>query len=196
MKFSEYRYLVLSDLYRVCGCIRKSTFLKMLVWGGAFEYIFWMRTCKYLKSAQVWRFFYPLARLILNRKKYKLGIDVHFSTEIGCGFYIGHFSGVVINNMAIIGRNCNISQGVTIGQVNRGTRAGVPVIGDNVYIGPGAKILGNIKIGNGVVIGANCVVVKDVPDMAVVVGVPAIIISNEGSIGYVNRIDYDRVIRK
>jgi serine O-acetyltransferase len=79
---------------------------------------------------------------------------------------------------------------VTIGQLNRGKRAGCPVIGDNVFIGPGAMIIGHIKIGDNAAIGANCVVVEDVPAHAVVAGVPGKIISQEGSIGYINRIDY------
>lgn len=94
----------------------------------------------------------------------------------------------MISAGADIGENCNISQGVTIGVVNRGPKAGAPSIGDRVYIGPGAKIIGNIKIGNDVAIGANAVVTKDIPDNAVAVGVPAKVISYEGSAGYINRV--------
>jgi len=67
----------------------------------------------------------------------------------------------------------------------------VPEIGDNVYIGPGAKIIGNIKIGNNAAIGANCVVTKDVPENGVVVGVPGRVISFEGSAGYINKTNYN-----
>ena len=70
-------------------------------------------------------------------------------------------------------------------------KKGSPIIGDNVYIATGAKIIGAIKIGNNVAIGANCVVTKDIPDNAVVVGVPGKVISYEGSKGYVNNTDYD-----
>jgi serine O-acetyltransferase len=91
----------------------------------------------------------------------------------------------------VIGDNCNISQGVTIGEANRGPRKGTPVIGNNVYIGPGAKIIGAVHIGNNVAVGANCVVTRDVPDGAVVVGVPGRVISYEGSKGYIIRTDYD-----
>ena len=78
---------------------------------------------------------------------------------------------------------------------NRGTNKGYPVLGDNIYIGPGAKIVGAVRIGNNVAIGANCVVTKHVPDNSVVVGVPGKVISQEGSIGYVNRTDYeDKII--
>jgi serine O-acetyltransferase len=80
---------------------------------------------------------------------------------------------------------------VTLGKVNRGEKKGYPVIGDNVYIGPGAKIVGKIKIGNHVAIGANCVVTRDIPDHGVVVGIPGEVISFEGSSGYINKTDYD-----
>jgi serine O-acetyltransferase len=79
-----------------------------------------------------------------------------------------------------------------LGKANRGVRKGYPVIGDNVYIGPGAKIVGNVHIGNNVAIGANCVVTKDIPDNSVVVGVPGRVISLESSVGYINRTDYDQ----
>ena len=103
------------------------------------------------------------------------------NTKIGEGFYIGHFSGIVISSAAVIGKNCNISQGVTIGISGKGEDRGCPIIGDNVYIGAGAKVIGRITIGNNVAIGANAVVTKDVPDNAVVVGIPAKIISMDGA---------------
>ena len=87
----------------------------------------------------------------------------------------------------MIGDNVNISQGVTIGQTNRGKRKGVPVIGNGVYIGPGAKVIGKVTIGNNVAIGANAVVTEDVPDNACVAGVPAKIVSMNGAEGYVGR---------
>ncbi|MBT2738092.1 serine O-acetyltransferase [Bacillus sp. ISL-7] len=104
--------------------------------------------------------------------------------------YIGHFGGITVNERSVIGDNLNLSQGVTIGRASRGVNEGYPTIGNNVCIGPGAKIVGAVKIGNNVAIGANCVVTKDVPDNGVVVGVPGKVISNKGSYGYVNKIDY------
>lgn len=122
------------------------------------------------------------------------GIDIPNRTEIGSGFYIGHFGGIIINGGAKFGKNCNISQGVTVGVGGRGENRGCPIIGDRVFIGPGAKIFGKIKIGNDVAIGANAVVTKDLPDYAVAVGIPAKIISYEGSkdwIIYRNSIQQD-----
>lgn len=124
---------------------------------------------------------------IKRHYSFKYGIQIPGNTQIGKGFYIGHFGTIVVNGNAIIGDNVNLSQGVTIGQANRGRNIGSPIIGNEVYIGPGAKIIGNVKIGNNVAIGANAVVTNDIPDDAVVGGVPAKIISMNGSNGYINR---------
>ena len=115
------------------------------------------------------------------------GIQIPVTVRIGEGFYIGHFGGIVINGAATIGKNVNISHDVTIGVSNRWSNKGVPIIGDEVYIAPGAKIIGRIVIGNNVAIGANAVVTKDMPDNACVAGVPAKTISMDGSLGYINR---------
>ncbi len=114
-----------------------------------------------------------------------VGIHIPLEVEIGWGFYIGHAGGIVVHPDAVIGANCNISQGVTIGEGGRAEARGVPRIGDRVYIAPGAKVFGKITIGNDVAIGANAVVNKDVPDSAVVGGVPAKIISMKGSAGLI-----------
>lgn len=103
------------------------------------------------------------------------GISISSDAEIGKGLYVGHFGGIFINSGAKLGENCNIGQGVTIGNLGLG-RPESPVIGNNVYIGAGAKILGGITIGDNVRIGANAVVTKDVPDNATAVGVPARIV--------------------
>ena len=94
------------------------------------------------------------------------------------------------NGRMVIGENCNLSHDVTIGVSRRGKTPGVPSFGNNVYIGPGEKIFGNIHIGSYAAIGANCVVTKDVPDYGVVVGIPGRVISFDGSDGYVNNTGY------
>ena len=109
------------------------------------------------------------------------GLNIPIEAVIGKGLYIGHWGGVTIHPQAVIGKNLNLSQGVTIGESGRGDERGVPVIGDNVYIGPGAKVFGKIVIGNNVAIGANAVVNKSVPDNAVVGGIPAVILNYRGS---------------
>jgi serine O-acetyltransferase len=196
MNFREYRFLILSDLYRITGNVKPTALLAHLVRGESYRYNFWMRTSRYAKGNPVLKYtLYPFARLMHGHLTYKLGISIPARTSIGSGFYIGHFGGIVVSHKATIGRNCNISQGVTIGRANRGRNKGYPTLGDNIYIGPGAVIAGRVRIGNNVAIGANCVVTMDIPDNSVVVGVPGKIISTEGSAGYVNRTDYDGKIR-
>jgi serine O-acetyltransferase len=152
-----------------------------------------MRLCKYLKTADFKILslpLYVLIRAILVHYQYKFGIEIPPDTQIGSGFYIGHFGGIVINARSIIGNNVNISPGVVIGQSSRGKNKGYPTIGNNVYIGPGAKIIGAVYIGNNVAVGANCVVTKDIPDNAVVVGIPGKIISFDGIQEYIKHTNY------
>lgn len=99
------------------------------------------------------------------------GIQIPRGCTIGPGLRIYHFGCIVLNPMTVIGKNCTLRHGVTVG--NRQTVDDVPVIGDHVDIGAGAKILGKIRIGNNVSIGANAVVITDVPDNYIAVGVPA-----------------------
>ncbi len=119
------------------------------------------------------------------------GISLAPEAEVGGGLYIGHFGHVVINPRARIGRNCNLSPGVVIGSGGRGEepdgrpREGVPVLGDRVYVGPGAVIFGPVEIGEDASIAANSVVTKSVPARAVVAGAPARIIGRHGSFLYV-----------
>jgi serine O-acetyltransferase len=109
------------------------------------------------------------------------GIDLPSEAEVGEGLYIPHFSGIFVHCDVKMGKYCTISQNVTIGIGGRGENQGVPKIGDRVYIAPGAKVFGNITIGDDVAIGANAVVTKDLPPMAVAVGIPAKVISYKGS---------------
>jgi serine O-acetyltransferase len=158
----------------------------LLLHSGAHHYIFWMRTCTHARSSRVSKVaLYPFARLMLRKACYRYGIDIPHGTYIGDGLYISHSGGIVVNVDARIGRNCNLSQGVTIGQGNRGRNKGAATIGDGVYFGPGSKVVGAVTIGNNVAIGANCVVSKDVPDNSVVVGIPGRVISNDGAQGYI-----------
>jgi len=192
MQYEEYRYLVLSDLYRIEGDIRRSTCIRAFIHNALFRYQFWLRTCSYAESPLCLKYIvHPFARIMHHRMTYRLGISISPRTRIGSGFFIGHFGGIVVNSESIIGKNCNISHGVTIGKSNRGENQGHPIIGDNVYIGPGAKVIGSVTIGNNVAIGANCVVTKDIPDNSVVVGNPCKIVSDKGATGYINRTDYE-----
>jgi len=175
--------LIKSDLYRYKEKTSLKIFLKTYLSTAGFNYLVWFRITQQYNNI--------FSRFLLKRKMIKFGIEIHPNTKIGYGFYIGHWGGIVINEKTIIGNNCNISQGVTIGQINRGEKQGTPLIKDEVYIGPGAKIIGKIIIGHNSAIGANAVVVKDVLPNTTVGGIPAKEISKIGSDGYTNRLWQD-----
>jgi serine O-acetyltransferase len=108
------------------------------------------------------------------------GIELPCEAVVGRRFRIDHFGGIVISGDAVFGDDCVIRNGVTVGLKNTG-QSGSPVIGDRVDIGAGAKILGPIRIGNDVAIGANAVVLTDVPADSIAVGIPARIISRRAN---------------
>jgi serine O-acetyltransferase len=100
---------------------------------------------------------------------FAMGISARAS--IGEGLYIAHTGGVTISQQAVIGKNCDISHRVTIGASAMG-REGSPVLGDNIYVGTGATLVGRIRIGSGAKIAANTLVIDDVPEGATIMGVP------------------------
>lgn len=188
-------YLIRSDLYRIHGSIGLKEMIRELLFGEAFRYNFWLRIGHFLRQNRLMKYtLYPWVWLILRRLSIQLGSSIPAGTQIGSGLYIGHFSGIFVNGRCVIGKNCNLSHGVTLGQANRGPNKGYPTLGDNIYLGPGAKVVGAVRIGNDVAIGANCVVTKDVPDHAVVVGIPGRVISSKGTIDYVTQTDYDHLL--
>ena len=123
--------------------------------------------------------------LFLKYRYKKISMKLGFSIPINtcdAGLVIAHRGTIVINGNAKIGKNCRINVDTNIG-TQMGKNGEAPIIGDNCFIGPGAKIFGKIKIGNNVAIGANAVVNKDFPDGVTIAGVPAKIISNKGTKG-------------
>ena len=126
------------------------------------------------------------ALFILARKRNHIELSV--DCQIGPGLYIGHPYCITVNPGAVLGKNINLHKGVTIGEEHRGKRAGYPVIGDNVWIGVNATIVGKVHIGNDVLIAANCFVNCDVPDHSIVFGNPCIIKHREDATAeYINR---------
>ncbi len=114
------------------------------------------------------------------------GICIPASADIGEGLYIGHFGGIFLPSRGRLGRNCSVSQGVTIGQAGTGDKRGAPTIGDRVYIGPHAIVVGKITVGDDAAVCAGAVVTRSVPARAVVAGNPARVISYDGSFDYVS----------
>lgn len=121
-----------------------------------------------------------LPRFISQVTKFFTGIEIHPGATIGKGFFIDHGMGVVIGETSVIGDNVTLFQGVTLGGTGKEKGKRHPTLGSNIVVGTGAKVLGNIKVGDGVMIGANAVVVKDVPDDSTVVGVPGRVVKKEG----------------
>lgn len=115
-----------------------------------------------------------LARLLSQTSRFFTGIEIHPGATIGKGLFIDHGMGVVIGETAEIGDNVLIYHGVTLGGTGKDTGKRHPTVGNNVVIGCGAKVLGPINIGDNAKIGANSVVLKDVPDNSTTVGIPAI----------------------
>ena len=135
----------------------------------------------YLVNVPVLKIFLRLiGYLIYKFSETFLGASLKPGTDIGPGLYVGHTGLIRIHWNAKIGKNFSIGPGVFVAYKGLGDR-GVPQIGDNVYLGVGAKILGGIKIGNNVRVGANAVVLTDVPDGATAVGVPARILPPKSS---------------
>ena len=121
-----------------------------------------------------------IPRLTSHIGRFVTGIEIHPGATIGEGVFIDHGTGVVIGETAIIGDYCLIYQGVTLGGTGKEKGKRHPTLGENVVVGAGAKVLGNILIGNDVRIGAGSVVLKDVPSDCTVVGIPGRIVFRSG----------------
>jgi serine O-acetyltransferase len=136
------------------------------------------------------------AKNTLMRKYYSLKvtqmsqrtmIQIPYNTKIGEGFYIGHLGRIIINEESVIGRNVNVATGVVIGKEYRGKREGAPKIGNKVWIGANAVVVGGITIGDDVLIAPLSFVNFDVPSHSIVIGNPAKIIACENATeGYIN----------
>lgn len=155
-----YQYLEGAHLIKVLHCIRTPGVQAVAI----YRFGQWSRT-----THPIFRIFLDPVYIVFNELlKILWGIELPRSARIGPGLYIGHFGGIIISPAAVIGSNCNLSQSITIGVSGTGERRGVPTIGNNVYIAPGARIFGKISIGDNVKIGANAVVYANIPDNSVV----------------------------
>ncbi len=144
------------------------------------RYILRMRKIEYLNNAVSRNFINKIRLFFLKFLNHRLATRLGFSIPINvfdAGLCIVHYGTIVVSPLAKIGKNCRIHPSSCIGEY-----FGAPTIGDDVYIGPGAKVFGNIKIGSRVAIGANAVVNKDVPDDVTVGGIPARILSQTSSL--------------
>ncbi|MBU0500923.1 MAG: serine acetyltransferase [Gammaproteobacteria bacterium] len=127
-----------------------------------------------VKPALLRKVFSFIYKILFKLIQILTGIELPCEVEIGRNFVIDHFGGIIVSGYAKFGDNCRIRTGVVVG-LKRVDDPCAPVIGNNVDIGAGAKVLGRIRIGDNVIIGANAVVITDVPANAIAVGVPAVI---------------------
>ena len=147
-------------VYRMLNCARSAGVQAVLV----YRFGHWLHRQGLATRIVLGPAYYVLSALV----HILWGIEIAREAQIGPGLYIGHFGGITVSPRVVIGRDCNLSQNVTIGMEGFGARSGAPVIGNCVYVGPGARIFGNIRIGDNVKIGANAVVHTDLPSNAVV----------------------------
>ena len=136
-------------------------------------------------SHRIAHFFYKIklelfSRAISQVSRHITGIEIHPGAKIGRGFFIDHGMGVVIGETTVIADNVTLYQGVTLGGTGKQSTKRHPTLGNNVVVGTGAKILGDIVVGDNSYIGANAVVIKDVPPNSTVVGVPGRITKQDG----------------
>ena len=159
--------------------------IKLILFNPPFRFMFTFRGCqRYSKFT----FIGVLFRIWNKNLQVKYGFQFQYTTKIGKGLYLPHYGNIVINHQVIIGENCNIAQGVTLGNIKRGSKKGNPIIGDRVSIGANAVVVGNIKIGNDALIAPLSFVNFDVPSNAVISGNPATIINYNSSSMYVENL--------
>lgn len=137
------------------------------------------------------RKYYTIARIISQRARNKTGIEIHPGATIGRGLFIDHGMGVVIGETAVIGDNCLLYQGVTLGGTGKDKGKRHPTLGNNVLVGAGAKVLGPFTVGNNVKIAANAVVLNAIPDDCTAVGVPARIVRRKGEKVHQHKVTQD-----
>lgn len=160
---------IYADLYRHIGSSDKSSFIKALRIPG-FIFIMSFRFSRI--SSNKYTIIGILSRLTYKRYFIRYGFQIPRKVIIDSGFIINHFGGIVINESVRFGKDCTISNNVSIGHIPNGPRAGCPVFGDRVWIGPGAVIVGGIIVGSNVLIAGNSFVNFSIPSNSIVIGNP------------------------
>lgn len=180
----ELSYYIRRDLKYVNGHPYRTFFSRYFGEAG-FHFSVWLRLTRYffLKGKAYFGFFL-LSRMIMKHYAYKYSFDISFRAQIGPGLAIAHYGYIIVTSNSIIGENCTLRPGVVFGKKLTEATGG-PTLGDDVNIGVGTTIVGDVTIGSRVIIGANSVVSRDVPSDCVVAGVPARVLrslNNEQSV--------------
>lgn len=178
----DYRYYLQQD--KIAYNVKKGSFFSKLLFSESYyinDYVETLRKLEFLTNSRknvLQRMQYYFTLYKYRKYVYKTKVSIP-ANVVGPGLCLRHLGLVRVHPNSRIGKNCTLQPGVVIGQ--KGSKENVPVIGDNVYFGPGAKVFGKVRIGNNVTIASNAVVVKDVPDDCTVVGVyPTYIVQRKG----------------
>ncbi|MEI7475436.1 MAG: hypothetical protein WCK67_11735 [bacterium] len=175
MKFKELICLIRSDIYKYKQKKELKNSLSLL-FNKSFIVVFLYRVCHYLYKSENKILLFPFVSLfrIVKERRY---IDISYKTSIGEALYIDFAFGIALNEFIKIGNNVELYQCTTIGASGRDKSYG-PEIGDNVILKPGSVVIGHCKVGNNVIVEANSVITKDIPDDSTVIGIPNIISTN------------------
>lgn len=167
--------LLKADLYRYNGDLSYKSFISAFRNPGFHFTVFFRLSFLLSKYSLLGRY----SRMMYRKLTFKYGYQIPRATNIAGGMRISHFGPLLINSKTQIGNNCYLSHNITIGETKRGERKGSPVLGNKVWIGPGAVIVGKVTIGDNVLISPNCFVNTDIPSNSLVIGNPARIIARE-----------------
>ena len=182
----ELKEIIDKDLSRVYT--KKLSLIEKLSLPLEIKYLIQYRKAAYYTQTNPSLIKGKLARHKLLKMSERTQIQISAFVKADAGLYIGHLGRIIIHPDVTLGKNVNLATGITLGQANRGKLKGVPTIGNNVWIGTNAVVVGNINIGNDVLIAPNAYVNMDVPDHSIVIGNPATIHSSEyATKDYINR---------
>ncbi len=181
------RQMIDADLFRYTGRLGRGALARAWLKHPGFRFFYHLRHVQHYAPRRRSSGFLPyvLHRAVLNHLRFRFGYDIALNTRIGPGLFLGHFGTVVLSGHSIVGANCNLAQGVTLAGGIRPDRKGTPTLGDRVWVGPNAILLGKITIGSDSLIAPGAVVDFDVPPNSLVQGNPAQIAGSSGSAGLI-----------
>jgi len=171
--YKELKKYIRADLKYVNGKPIR-TFIERLFFEPGFKYTFWLRITRYCFLTKK-KVLYLLSGTILKYYSHKYHFDISHKAQIGPGLTIAHFGYIIVMRNDVIGDNCTLRPGVVFGKKLTEDTDGA-IVGDDVSFGVGSVVVGNVSIGNNVIVGANSVVTSDIPSNCVIAGAPARII--------------------